>query len=194
LPSVNELSFRGKDRYHPSWSVFAGLGLAVVIEGVWAFVRLGAVGFCLLLGGTVVFAGLGLSIVLRSWTTVGVAGITICWGLGRGRTYSWQEIRWIDVRETNSRYGRTFVARITLADGRRRSLSALQDSTQYPDPDFHVDFQRVVKWWELSTDPAARFQPPKKLRYRLTPTAIGLILGLLITVIVVLAVVLVPRP
>jgi Protein of unknown function (DUF2581). len=136
-----------------------------------------------------VLAGLGLCVVLRSWTTVGVAGITICWGIGRGRTYSWQEIQWIDVRETKSGYGRTLVARITLADGRRRSLPALQHSTQYPDPDFHVDFQRVVNWWKLSTDPAARFQPPKRLRNRLTPTVVGLILGLLITVIIGLVVI-----
>jgi hypothetical protein len=146
------------------------------------------------MGGTAVLAVLGLCMVLRSWTTVGVAGITICWGIGRGRTYSWQEIRWIDVRETKSQYGRTLAARITLTDGRRRSLPALQHSTPYPDPNFHVDFQRVVNWWELSTDPAARFQPPKKLRDRLTPTMVGLILGLPITVIIVLVVFLVQRP
>jgi hypothetical protein len=157
----------------------------LVVEGVLAFFRLGVVGFCWLLGGTAAFVGLGISMVLRSWTTVGAAGITICWGIGRSRTYSWQEIRWIDVRETKSQYGTSLVARITLTDGRRRSLPALQHSTRYPDPHFHADFQRVVNWWELSTDPAARFQPPKRLRNRLTPTLVGLILGLLIIGLVV---------
>ena len=187
--SVNELSFRGKDRYHPSWSQFAGLGLVLVVEGVLAFFRLGVVGFCWLLGGTAVLAGLGISTALRSWTTVGATGITICWGIGRGRTYAWQQIRWIDVRETKSRSGTSLAARITLANGRRRSLPALQHSAWYPDPDFHVDFRRVVDWWKLSTDPATRFQPPKRLWSRLSPTAVGFILGLLITVIIVLAVI-----
>jgi hypothetical protein len=182
--SVNELSFRGKDRYHPSWAQFAVLGLGLVVEAAFAFFRLGVVGFCWLLGGTAVFVGLGISVVLRSWTTVGAAGITICWGIGRGRTYSWQEIRWIDVRETKSQYGTSLSARITLADGRRRSLPALQHSTRYPDPDFQADFRRIVNWWKSNTDPAARFEPPKRLRYRLSPTVVGLILGLLIMVIV----------
>jgi hypothetical protein len=161
----------------------------LVAEGALAFFRLGVVGFCWLLGGTAALAGLGISMVLRSWTTVGAAGITICWGIRRGRTYPWQEIRWIDVRETTSQYGTSLSARITLADGRRRSLPALQHSTRYPDPGFDMDFQRVVNWWKLSTDPAARFQPPKRLRNRLTPTAVGLILGLLITVIIGLVVI-----
>lgn len=189
MHSVNELSFRGKDRYRPSWPQFTGLGLVLVVEGVWAFLRLGVVGFCWLLGGTAALAGLGMAMARRSWTTVGATGITICWGIGRGRTYPWQEIRWIDVRETKSQYGTSLAARITLADGRRRSLPGLQHSAQYPDPDFQADFRRVVSWWELNTDPAARFQPPKRLWNRLTPTAVGLILGLLITVIIGLVVI-----
>ena len=185
---MNELSFRGKDRYRPSWPQLAALGLGLAVAGVLAFFRLGAVGFCWLLGGMAVLVGLGVCMALRSWTTVGTAGITICWGIGRGRVHPWQEIRWIDVRETKSQYGTSLAARITLADGRRRSLPALQHSTRYPDPDFHADFRRVVQWWKVSTEPGARFEPPKRLRNRLTPPAVGLILGLLITVIIVLVV------
>ena len=189
MRSVNELSFRGRDRYRPSWPQFAVLGLGLAVEGALAFFQLGVVGFCWLLGGTAAFVGLGISMVLRSRTTVGAAGITICWGLGRGRTHPWQEIRWIDVRETKSQYGTSLSARITLEDGRRRSLPALQHSTRYPDPDFHVDFRQVVNRWKSNTDPAARFQPPERLRNRLTPTAVGFILGLLITVVVGLVVI-----
>ncbi|GII57931.1 hypothetical protein Pth03_63200 [Planotetraspora thailandica] len=141
-------------------------------------------GFCWLFGLTAALVGIGISMALRSRTTVGAVGITISRGLGRGRTYPWQKIQWIDVRETKSQYGTSLTARITLTDGRRRSLPALQHSTWYPDPDFQVDFQRVVNWWELSTDPAARFQPPKKLRNRLTPPVVGLILGLLTVVVI----------
>ncbi|GLY88105.1 hypothetical protein Airi02_060340 [Actinoallomurus iriomotensis] len=189
MHSVNELSFRGKDRYRLSWPHFGGLGLLLVVEGVFAFIRLGAVGFCCLLAGTALLVGLGISMARRSWTTVGAAGVTICWGIGRGRTYSWQEIRWVDVRETKSQYGTSLSARITLANGRRRSLPALQHSSQYPDPDFDVDFRQVVDWWKLNTDPAARFEPPKRWWSRLTPTAVGFILGLLITVVIVLVVI-----
>lgn len=185
MRSVNELSFRGRDRYHPSWPHVAALGLGLVIEGAVSFSGLGVVGACWLLGGTVLLVGLGISMMLRSSTTVGAAGITICWGIGRGRTHPWHEIRWIDVRETKNNHGTARVARITLANGRRRSLPALQDSTQYPDPDFPVNFQRVVTWWEFSTDPAARVQPPKRVRHWVTPQVAGLILGVLITVVVI---------
>jgi hypothetical protein len=183
---VNELSFRGRDRYHPSWSHFVAGALGLAVEGAFAFSQLGVVGTCWLLVVTAALVGLGIFMARRSWTTVGADGITICWGIGRGRLHRWQEIRWIDVRETKSHYGTVSAARITLVNGRRRSLPALQQSDRYPDPHFQADFQRVVNWWESNTDPAARFEPPKRLRNRLTPQALGLILGLLITAIVVL--------
>ncbi|MFF4220587.1 hypothetical protein [Streptomyces nondiastaticus] len=182
---MHELIFRGKDRYRPSWWHIAILGVGVAVEGAAAAAELGAVGFYWLLGGTVVIVGLCLLLALRSWTTVGAAGITICWGFGRGRTHPWHEVRWIDVRETKAEYGVARMARITLADGRRRSLPGLMHSDTYPRPDFDVDFQRVVNWWELSTDQAVRFQPPRRLRDRLSPTALGVILGILISVVVI---------
>ncbi|MGI5223651.1 PH domain-containing protein [Actinoallomurus sp. CA-142502] len=185
---MNELSFRGKDRYRLSSLHFGGVGLLLVVEGVFAFIRLGPVGFCCLLGGTAALVGLGIFLSRRSWTTVGAAGVTISWGVGRGRTYSWQEIRWVDVRETKTQYGTSRSARITLANGRRRSLPALQHSTQYPDPDFDVDFRQVVDWWKSNTDPDARFEPPKRWWNRLTPQAFGFILGLLITIVVIVVV------
>jgi hypothetical protein len=182
---VHELSFRGKDRYHPSWPHFGVLVIGLLVEGVFSFSRLGVVGFCWLLGATIALVGLGYCVVVRSWTGVGTAGITICWGIGRGRTYPWREIRWIDVRETNSRYGTALSARVTLTNGRRRALPALQDSTRYPDPEFRRNFRRVVDWWTSSTDPAERFQPPARRRYRLTPAAAGFIVGLLTVVVVI---------
>ena len=187
---MNELRLRGKDRYHPSWPQFAALGLGLAVAGVFAFFRLGVVGFCWLLGGMAALIGLGMFLALRSWTTVGPAGITICWGIGRGRVHPWQEIRWIDVRETKTQYGTSLAVRMTLANGRCRSLPALQHSTWYPDADFQADFRRVVDWWKSSTDPAARSQPPKRLRNRLTPPAVGFILGLLVTAMIMLVVVL----
>ena len=59
----------------------------------------------------------------------------------------------------------------------------------YPQPTFHADFRQVIKWWELSTDPAARFLPPDTSVSRRTPTVLGVILVLLIAVSVVLVVV-----
>ena len=132
---------------------------------------------------------LGLCLAFRSWTRVGPAGITICWGLGRrGRTYPWREIRWIDVRETDSRNGTSRAARITLADGRRRSLPALRHTGVYPQPTFDADFGRVVRWWKLNTDPAARYLPPDTVLSRRAPTVLGVILVLLIAGSVVLVV------
>ncbi|MEU8550023.1 hypothetical protein AB0C81_24070 [Streptomyces roseoverticillatus] len=182
---MNELIFRGKDRYRPSWSHVAILAVLLAVEGAAAAVQLGPTGFYWLLGGTAVLVGLALLITLRSWTAVGAAGISICWGIGRARTHPWQEIRWIDVRETRGEYGTTRMARITLANGRRRSLPGLQHSDTYPGPDFDVDFQRVVNWWELTTDQALRFRPPRRLRDRLSPTALGVVLGILLSVVIV---------
>ncbi|TCC50962.1 hypothetical protein E0H75_12490 [Kribbella capetownensis] len=68
-------------------------------------------------------------------------------------------------------------------DGRRRSLPALAESGMYPQATFDADFHRVVNWWRVSTDPAARVQPPKQTRDRLTPRVYGLILGVLIVVV-----------
>jgi hypothetical protein len=185
---VNELRFRGRDRYRPSWPHFAALGLGLVVEGGLTFTRLGLAASCWLLGGTVALVALGISLSLRSETTVGAAGITISSGIGRGRSYPWQAIRWIDVRETESQYGPVLAARITLADGRRRTLPALQHSPRYPDPDFRADVQRVIDRWEASTDPAARFRPPERLRNRVTPQVVGLVLGVLITIVIALGV------
>ncbi|MEV6975585.1 hypothetical protein [Kitasatospora sp. NPDC093806] len=186
---MNELSFRGKDRYRPSWPHLAVLIAVFALQGFLAATKLGPVGTAWLLGGTAVLAALGFWVTLRCWTTVGPAGITICWGFGRGRTYPWQEIRWIDVRETKAQGGSNILtARMFLAGGRRRGLPALQHSDTYPSPDFEVDVQRVVNWWELSTDPTTRIRPPKQFRDRITPTVAGILVGLLISAVGLLAV------
>lgn len=156
----------------------------MVAEGALGIFRLGLDGFFWIMGVTVVFAGFIGLFTFRSWTRVGPDGITISWGFGRGRTHAWKDIRWVDVRETNSQYGRVLVARMTLANGRRRSLPALQHSSQYPSPEFHADFRRVVNWWHLNTDPAERFQPTAPLSSRMSPSLIGVILGLVIIVVV----------
>ncbi|MEV0532074.1 hypothetical protein [Kitasatospora sp. NPDC050463] len=186
---MNELIFRGKDRYRPSWPQFAFLGVLLAAQGTLAAYRLGAVGFCWMLGGTAAIAGPALVISRRCWSAVGAAGITICWGVGRrGRTYPWRDIRWIDVRETKSRFGASYAVRMTLAGGKRRTLPGLQHSDAYPAADFDEQFHRVVNWWELSTDQAARVQPPKQLRDRLSPTALGVVFGILIALVAALVI------
>lgn len=181
---MNELTFRGKDRLRVSWPHFVVVCAVVVASGVLAYHRLGGVTFSWVTGGMLAFAGLTILLTLRSWTKVGAAGITIYWGIGRRRTYSWQEIRWIDVREITGGAGSSLAVRITLVDGRRRSLPALQQSSVYVQPTFYADFQRVVNWWKASTEPAARFQPPKGVRDRVTPGVAGLVLGVLTIVII----------
>lgn len=87
------------------------------------------------------------------------------------------------MHEVRGNHGTWLAARITLVNGRRRSLPAVQDSPYYPDPDFGVNFRQVVNWWEMSTDPSARFQMPKRLRDRLSPRVVGVVLGLLIAAV-----------
>jgi hypothetical protein len=180
---VKELIFRGKDRYRPSWSVLSGVGLVLILQLVIGYPRLGAVGVCWLVGLSAAALVLSIGAAVRSWTTVGPAGIAICWGIGRrGHTYRWQEIRWIDVRQGTGASSEARAIRITLANGRRRTLPAVRHTSAYPQPTFHADFRRVVEWWERRTDPAARFQPPKTLRSRLGPVMPGVIIALLIAV------------
>ncbi|MFB7615099.1 hypothetical protein [Kitasatospora sp. NPDC056181] len=159
-----------------------------VVEGTAAAYKLGPAPTWCLIAVTAVLGGAGFLLTFRSWTTVGAEGITICWGIGRGRTYPWKEIRWIDVRDGSTAKETSRVVRMFLASGRRRSLPGLMHSDTYPSPDFDEQFHRVVNWWELSTDPADRVQPQKQARDRLTPTVVGIVLGLLITVVVGLVV------
>ncbi|MFJ6617807.1 hypothetical protein ACIQOW_09590 [Kitasatospora sp. NPDC091335] len=180
---MNELIFRGKDMFRPSWSNLAPLILLVVTQLVLGYLKLGAVATILLVAGTLALVIPGFAISLRSWSRVGADGITICWGLGRGRTYSWQEIRWIDVRETKGNGTSSSAARFHATDGRRRSLPGLQTSTYYPLSDFEVNFQRVVNWWEYSTDPTQRVRPEKQFRDRLTPTVIAVLATIVISAV-----------
>lgn len=154
------------------------LGLVLLgVEGAAAFVTLPRVGFWWLTGGTIALLAPFVLLSSRSWSRVTPEGITICWGLGHGRTYPWREIQWIDVRETQSQGSPTYAVRMFLLSGRRRSLPGLSRSDTHPAPDFDEQFQRVIDWWELSTDPAARTRPSKRFRDRLTPTVAGLVLG-----------------
>ena len=136
--SVSELIFRGKDRIRPSWRVFSIVGLVLIARVIFGHV--GVVGVCWLAGSTAVVVGLSVGAALRSWTRVGPAGITICWGIGRrGRTFPWQEIRWIDVWESRGAHVGG-AAQMTLANGRRLRLPALASTSAYPQPTFAEDF------------------------------------------------------
>lgn len=162
--------------------------LICVLQGVFYFRDADMVTASCVSGTLLVLWGVSFFLVRHSGTTVGADGITISWGMGRGRTHAWNQIRWINVRETRTNSGTVRTARITLAGGQRRSLPALSHSNLYPLPDFDTDVQRVINWWELSTDPATRIQPPKPPRDRITPQALGVILGLVITAVIVLVV------
>lgn len=165
------------------------LGLVLLaVEGFGSYVQFGAMVFAWVMGGTMAVLGPILVLAYRSWSRVGAYGITISWGLGKGRTYSWREIRWIDVRETKAQGSVAHAVRIFVEGGRRRSLPGLARSNEHPAPDFDENFRRVVDWWELSTDQAARVQPPKQFRDRLTPTVVGLVVAPVVLVVVVAAV------
>ncbi|MFD5918199.1 hypothetical protein ACFVYP_25955 [Kitasatospora sp. NPDC058201] len=180
---MSELIFRGRDRYRPARSHLLLAIVVFVFEGTFASVTLGPVWAFWLIGGTIAVLAPVAYCAFRSWSRVGPAGVTICWGIGRGRTYAWQEVQWIDTRETDSRYGSSTVARMFLVGGRRRSLPGLQHSDMYPDPEFGADYRRVVDWWELSTDQGARVRPPRSLRDRISPVMLGFILAVVFAVV-----------
>ncbi|MGK5640976.1 hypothetical protein ACSNOK_22070 [Streptomyces sp. URMC 126] len=181
---MNALVFRGRDRYRPSQSHLVLLLLLMVVELVLAYYRLGRVGFFWMLGATAVLLAVGFFATLRCRTEVGAAGVTICWGFGRGRTHSWHEIRWVDLQESGNGADKSLAVRITLGNGRRRTLPGLHHSGFYPAPDIDVVFRQVIDWWKVSTRPEDRFRPPERRRDRLPPTMTGALLGLVITVVV----------
>ncbi|WP_037971843.1 PH domain-containing protein [Streptomyces sp. NRRL WC-3742] len=183
---MNEPIYRGKDLFRPSAFVTAAALLAV--EGVFAAIKLGAAGLFFVVGLTALLAFPAMYLSYRSWTSVGRAGITLNWGFGQGRTYPWHEIRWIDVRETRSRGSSSYAARIHLPAGKRRTLPGVASSGMYPNPNFGQQFQEVVQWWEHSTHPGSRIQPPRTLRDKLSPQVIGLIIGLVLALGIFVAV------
>lgn len=187
---MRELSFRGAERYRslvwiPVWILGGGLTLGLPI----AYFQLGnGESLCVVAIVGAAVTGVGILKVRRSWTKVGSAGITICQGIGwRGRIHPWQEIRWIDIRQTTGqRVGTRYTVRIALSNGRRRTLPALAHSNSDPDPHFYRDVARIKKWWELNTDPTTRCVPPDTQLSRRAPTVLGTILILLIALSVVL--------
>jgi hypothetical protein len=184
---VKELTFRGRDRYRASWPAVAVVGLVLIGIGVFKYRQLGVEGLCILFGGSVVALVIGLGSAFRSWTAVGPAGITICWGFGRrGRTYPWRDIRWVDVRDFNN--GSSHAAQIIVANGRQHSLPALRHTPAYPQATFYSDYRRVVEWWEQNTDPSARFVPRESRLSRWVPRVFGTLTILLIGVTVTLVI------
>ncbi|MCX4753847.1 hypothetical protein [Kitasatospora purpeofusca] len=177
---MDELIFRGRDRYRPSWSQLLILLVLLVAQGFAAAHGLGAKGFLWLAGGTLALSGLGLWVTVRSWSRVGPEGITICWGFGRGRTYPWDRIRWIDVRTVDAQGGTSSQVRMFIANGRRRALPGLLHSDLYPSPDFDEQFHRVRNWWELSTEASARVEPVRRFRDRITVTVAAVLATLVI--------------
>lgn len=183
-----ELRFLGRDCYRLSRSNAGVVVAGLLGEQVFSVIRLGFVGSCWMLAGTVALVGCCLVPLRRSRTSVGAEGISISWGFGRGRTYPWTEIRWVEVHETRNGNGTAQTVRITLADSRRRSLPAVQNSTIYPDRGFEMNVARIMTRWHAHTTEAARYKPPEKWRQRLSPTAWGCLVGVALVVLAVLVV------
>ncbi|MFE4515720.1 PH domain-containing protein [Kitasatospora sp. NPDC056783] len=175
---MNELIFRGKDRLSPDWADLALLLMIVTVELVAGRGKfdLGLGPMILLVGGTVALVAGSRLVALRSWVRVGADGVTICRGLGRGRTYPWEQIAWLDVAEFRGRGGTvTRVARIHTTEGRRRWLSTLTNSDLSTSESFDSDVRRVADWWKHSTRADRRVQPEKRLRDRITPMRAGVL-------------------
>ncbi|MFD9063731.1 hypothetical protein ACFVZ3_19690 [Kitasatospora purpeofusca] len=180
---MDELIFRGRDRYRPSWSQLLILLVLLVAQGFAAAHGLGTTGFLWLAGGTLALCGLGLWTTVRCWSRVGPEGITICWGFGPGRTYPWDRIRWIDVRTLDTQGGTSSQVRMFLAGGRRRALPGLVHSDLYPSPDFDEQYHRIRNWWELNTEAPAQVEPVRRFRDRITPTVAAVLVTLVIAAV-----------
>ncbi|MFE0460697.1 hypothetical protein ACFW1A_15760 [Kitasatospora sp. NPDC058965] len=161
---MNELRFRGREQYRVSGRRLAVLIGVAVLQLLLCVVRIGVVGAWI--SGAIVLFGAGAGyLAFRASTTVDTAGITITW-FGSGRSYPWQEIQWIDVREVPGGAGAGYTARIHLRNGRRRNLPGLQHSELYPSPNFGTNLQQLNDWWYARSLPAGRIRPQPKFRDR----------------------------
>ncbi|MEV7599249.1 PH domain-containing protein [Kitasatospora sp. NPDC089797] len=189
---MNELIFRGKDRFIPDAGDIALLLMLIAVEVLAGQLKFhwGAGTTALLVGATLLPIVVARVIALRSWVRVDADGITVNRGLGRGRTYPWQQISWVDVSEIPGRTTTTRVARIHTTDGRRHWLSTLVTSDHHPAESFDADVRRVVDRWKQSTEPDRRIRPGKQFRDRITPMKIGFaaaaVLGIVLGVLAAL--------
>ncbi|MFE7192789.1 hypothetical protein [Kitasatospora sp. NPDC057541] len=186
---MDELTFRSKDRYHWSWSFAIWFGMAAAIAGARVVYDLGTTTLLWMTGGIAVLSVPRL-VARDSWSTVGPAGITIHGPVRRrGRTYPWQDVRWMEVYETESRFGPCRMLQIHFANGRSRFLTGLVQDHSHPSPDFDEQVWRVRNWWHLSTEPAARVRPPKKFLDLPTSQLVALVaivvIGTVVPVIVI---------
>ncbi|MFC9084034.1 PH domain-containing protein [Streptomyces sp. NPDC057062] len=141
---MDESIFKAKDRHRPSWRHLMPPLLICVLQGVFFLRDTNTVTASWVSGTLLPLSGMSLLLMRRSQTTVGTDGITINWGMGRGRTHPWDQIQWIDIRETRTNSGTVHTARTTLTSGRHRALPALSHTNPYPLPDFDTDVQRVI--------------------------------------------------
>ncbi|WP_145911124.1 PH domain-containing protein [Kitasatospora viridis] len=187
---MEELEFSAAYRYRPYWPDARQLLALLAFPAACGYTTAGVLGGCMVLAGTGVVLGLWHLATSRARTTVGAAGITVSHGIGRGRTYGWQEVRWVDAAAFVELKEPAEVARITLANGRRRTLPGLSRSRRYPDSGFAADLRRVVGWWELRTLPASRIQPSEgrsltPLMSRHLPDVLALALGCAVVLLTV---------
>jgi hypothetical protein len=183
---VNELRYRGGDLKADRRAVALFLTL-LGVQIVAGAVRVGLVGTLWTIGAMAVLFAVLLTLSRRSWTAVGEDGIRIYRGLGRVRSYPWREIHRIAERRQRSQGGETSSVRITLADGRRRTLPGIYSNVLFPDPHFELKLAQVRAQWERHTDESVRNGPltPERPLRRLR----GVLPGVLACVAAVLTVV-----
>ncbi|MET8546084.1 PH domain-containing protein [Kitasatospora sp. NPDC004799] len=172
---MEEMIFRQKDVAQPA--ALPMLALVAVAPLALGLLKLTAL-------GTVLLFALSLTIVvpalaaLRSWSRVGADGITVCRGFGPGRTYAWEEIRWIGVRRYDAPGATNHAVRIHLADGRRRSLPGLSTDGRRRTASFAANCHQVQAWWEQSTEPDRRIEPSARTWSGSPALAVGVPLAL----------------
>ncbi|MER5780963.1 PH domain-containing protein [Streptomyces mobaraensis] len=189
---MGELVFGRTGRNRPSWLRFAVLVAVLAGQLTLAHRAFDATAFRWLLGVAVVVVGGSLFVALRSRTVVGAAGVTVSWGVGRGRTHPWHEIRSVDLcGESGSGDTSSLSIRITLSSGRQRSLPGLRRGPMYPARELEADYRRIAERWELGTEGGTRVSPSRRAGDRLLRAAPAV--GLAVLVLAAVATLVVPR-
>ncbi|MFE6501923.1 hypothetical protein [Kitasatospora sp. NPDC057738] len=174
---MNEVIFRAKDLIRPAG--IAALVLALVLETAFGLFALTDLGTVLLVAMTLALALPFLLVALRAWTGVGAEGITVNRGFGPGRTYSWQQISWVEVRRYPAGDSYSYALRIHLTNGRSRLLPGLGTDKYHSTTEFLANTRQVMDRWERNTAPDRRVEPRPRPRLWdvLSVPVIGLALG-----------------
>jgi hypothetical protein len=152
LPVVQEQMFESRGGRRINYWLLAVPCVVPLIQLARATAGQGVLVAVVWTGPVAVLSAVLFLMARRGWTRVGADGITICRGLGSGRTVPWREVSRVEIRHGSlNAAGSARSIRIHLANGKRRYLPGLTTTGLVQDPQFDAKAAAVMAWWEQGT-------------------------------------------